>query len=820
MRADDFHIGLLSLGVFYNIMKTLINNNRYLNDTIVKQCFVKGQITHVDKQACGNGFTTATFSMSPTQGHTTVVIMPHRAGVIGKHTKYKNTEGEERANNFGTNSVRFFYDGSSDLGFDDADVLVFVADSFLNKAKAGAFDDLKIDKVLLDEYHSIEKDSSYRPNLRKLLSKISQVFSSQRDVAITTVTASPFPLSETNIRIENTLLEPCEIQLRVNLPDVVKEMRELIKKDEEVIIFTNDTRVPYMVLYSKNKKAKETPVNWIVGERFEMSTCELLKFKQDADSKITVCSSTGFEAQDIDYKNANVFFIEDFAKPWQTFSLPNLYQAINRPRAGAKSITYVRLLNDKPLAEIPIDLDRFIERTDMPVEKKMKEEYKEYHPYVFFEPQGMSFSIEKNQVAVNMRTDLLDWACDNTFLVNPIGIMKDWLEDRKITFILPSRSERKKRKLTRIAEDVKIANLKYNQEHIKERDFFGSSYAFDLGYKLAAIKEAETADDKIAIFKNRFLDYLRRKDYDGTYKRSEGDVKVFEWLKSPNEREYFIDKIVSEYASTSIEKHGEKASREHRRAFKKNHLDFVIQLLTRMAKKFVTIKKKEVGNRDYNITTPVNISAVNNVADMMEMYSYEVDIPSCNPRILWGLCGLELPKNFYGENKENKLMINTVLNTLTYSHPEKAKRDKGVVWHKADCPVGFSDFKKNKIKRMKALNFPTQVIEYCVNRYFDAGFTGKFAYDMAYHEKQIVSSAIDIVQRCNIDGYIRRHDSVIILNYKANRPNKGEEFWNIEKLNDVEYFSQKGWFDVSEEGVLYELKYREIDSRLNYFDRN
>ena len=124
------------------------------------------------------------------------------------------------------------------------------------------------------------------------------------------------------------------------------------------------------------------------------------------------------------------------------------------------------------------------------------------------------------------------------------------------------------------------------------------------------------------------------------------------------------------------------------------------------------------------------------------------------------------------------------------------------------------------MKALRELNFPPQVIEYCVNRYFDAGFAGKFAYDMAFHERQIVSSAIDIVQRCNIDGFIRRHDSVIILNYKANRPNSGEEFWNIEALNDVEYFSQKGWFDVSEEYVLNELKYREIDSRLNYFDRN
>ena len=802
-------------------MKTLINNNKYLDTTIVKQCFIKGQITHVDKQACGNGFTTATFSMSPAEGHTTIVIMPHRAGVIGKHNKYRSTSGEERAKNFGTNSVRFFYEGSPNLGFDNADVLVFVADSFLNKAKTGAFDDMKIDKVLLDEYHSIEKDSSYRPNLRKLLSRISNVFDSQKDVAITTVTATPFPLSKKDIKIVNTKLEPCEIQLRVNLPFVVKEIRELIKKDEEVIIFTNNPRVPYMVLYNKNKKAKEVPVNWIVGERFEMSTCELLKFKQDADSKITICSSTGFEAQDIDYQNANVFFVEDFSENWQTFSLPNLYQAINRPRAGAKTITYIRLLSDK-IAEVPADLDRFIERTDIPVEKKMTEDYrKEYHPYVFFEAQGTSFSIEKNQVAVNMRKDLLDWACDNTFLVNPTGLMKEWLEDRKITFVLPKNSERQKRKKTRVGEDVKIANLKYNQEHIRERDFFGTSYTFELNsFKIAAIKETPDSQDKLDLFKNSFLDYLRRKDYDGTYRHSKGDKKILDWLKSPNERDYFIDKIVREYASTSIEKYGEKNSREYRKRFKANHMDFILQLLTRMAKKYVTIKKKDVGNRDYNITTPVNISAVNNVADMMEMYSCEIDIPSCNPRILWGLCGLKLPDDFYGANKENKLKINSLLNNLTFRHPDKAKAEKGIPWYKEDDPDRFKSFKYDKIKELKALNFPEVVIEYLVKKYFNAGFTGQFAYDMAFHEKQVISAAIDIVTRCNIEGFIRRHDSVIVINYKENNKRIGEQFLNIEELNNIEYFSQKGWFNVCQDYVLNEMKYREIDSRLSYFDRN
>ena len=62
---------------------------------------------------------------------------------------------------------------------------------------------------------------------------------------------------------------------------------------------------------------------------------------------------------------------------------------------------------------------------------------------------------------------------------------------------------------------------------------------------------------------------------------------------------------------------------------------------------------------------------------------------------------------------------------------------------------------------------------------------------MAYHEKEIIKLAIDILQdREPEELFFRRHDSIIVF----------KEF-NHKELNNFMYEGQEGWFKESKENI-------------------
>ena len=106
-----------------NRIKTLYNSSRFLDTLLVKQCFQKNTITNVDKQICGNGFSTSFFKLKPKLNKVNILIAPNKAVIIGKENDYFNGKIET------SNKVKFFYKESTSTNFNDANLLVFVADS-------------------------------------------------------------------------------------------------------------------------------------------------------------------------------------------------------------------------------------------------------------------------------------------------------------------------------------------------------------------------------------------------------------------------------------------------------------------------------------------------------------------------------------------------------------------------------------------------------------------------------------------------------------------------------------------------------------------
>ena len=146
----------------------LHNSERYLSAEIVEKCFSYSNFINVDKQITGNGFTTAYLKLAPKKDKVNIIIVPNRQVILSKQKAYNHNENKDV-------KIGFIYgesDGvysSDNIDFDKFNVLMFVADSFLNKLELLISKQDKIDKILIDEAHSCIIQSSFRNKLKGLI---------------------------------------------------------------------------------------------------------------------------------------------------------------------------------------------------------------------------------------------------------------------------------------------------------------------------------------------------------------------------------------------------------------------------------------------------------------------------------------------------------------------------------------------------------------------------------------------------------------------------------------------------------------------------
>jgi hypothetical protein len=742
--------------------KILHNSTRYLEPYIVEKCFSKGKVTHVDKQVCGNGFSTRFLELSPPLGKVNIIIAPNKAVVIAKEIEYN------KGNLQGFNRIKFFYAESNEVNFYDAEVLVFVADSFLAMKDKVKDISHSIDKVLIDEYHSVEIQSLFRLSLVDFLSKVKSICPDP-NTSIATVTASPNLFSKVDVLITNELINPNTINVSKDRAATVKRIKADIKNNIPTVVCTNSATAIYKIFHNKNKK-KTITANFIIGVTLTRSLCELIEIKPDVNSNLTIVSSRGFEGFDIDYKDANVYFLEDRSNEFEHFFISNLYQAINRVRAGASYIEYNRLeLSNKrkePFADIDADIDKFVNDTSISVENKQRSEYKKYHPFVIFEPDNKGrFSIKKNKVSINLHKETLLF--DNTF---PSPDFKNFLETRLIT--INDLSDVNNRLFKKVRLITKEKTLLKNKDLIKATNVFGTDYKIQ-------IKELKNDRIKVPTFDNRVLylahlkKYLRCKNYDQTRIPSERENIALTLLSDESKYLNLMTKITKAYDTRSISKYGAKASLNYRNDFKNKCFNIVCKWILAFANPRITVPSKWIANRDYNIGVGVGVNEIRLIGEMFGATTNEIDIRNCFPRVLYGLNGLKLPADFYGEKKKKKLPINIAINNFFYD---------------SSLPSSKSVQKSNSIRTFRNLGFNEVVINYLITIFFEARYKGDLFNFLAFHEKNIITKIKDDLINLDSDGVIRRHDSVLIFNNRS----------DLSFLNNFEFLGVNGWFDIKE----------------------
>lgn len=201
-----------------------------------------------------------------------------------------------------------------------------------------------------------------------------------------------------------------------------------------------------------------------------------------------------------------------------------------------------------------------------------------------------------------------------------------------------------------------------------------------------------------------------------------------------------------------------------------------------------SVPKKIVGYRDYNLLTSVSTDVIKYVGGLFGFEVIEYDIRNCFPRILYALNGLQLPDEFYGINKSNKVSINIFLNDFMLNTKMKT-------------PAKIQ--KKRSLEKFNALGFDEKVVDFLMKNFFNAKFRGNlFNYLSFYEEKIIEKLQYNTLSKNDISN-IRRHDSVLLFVEFEN--NKKYDINSV--LNDVvnfEFLGQKNWF-VNKEDAEYFL---------------
>jgi len=300
-------------------IKSLTYTSKYLPTNIVEQCFRAGHHTLVNKTDTGNGFTTA-FLKSKTERMVNVIIVPNTKVVESKQASYNIADGVR---------IGFIYGGkdSDRLNFQEYDVLMFVVDSFLNYIERILENRDVINKILIDECHSMIIQSPFRHRLIGFQKFITEKLS---DKAIVSVTATPMLFQKVDINITKEKREAHTINISSNQSNTLERIKTSLANKDKCIVALQDARILKHLLNDSNV----LEANIKVGKRMLEKIVESVKVKLNVDSNLTIISSAGFEGFDVDNGINKVYIFEDRAFDYQTFFTQNIIQVKGRSRKG------------------------------------------------------------------------------------------------------------------------------------------------------------------------------------------------------------------------------------------------------------------------------------------------------------------------------------------------------------------------------------------------------------------------------------------------------------------------------------------------------
>ena len=730
-------------------MRILKNENKYLSTEIIEQCFEYGKTNFVDKVVTGNGFTTTFSFLQPKQGKVNVLVAPNRSVVKDKEKEYANRTFAPKK------KVGFVYEGSSlKHNVNYYDLIVLVSDSFVNiawKLKGN------IDKLMIDEFHSVLIQSSFRNSLKKIQYKLEEDF---KDCSIAFVTASPLLYSDIDITIDNKLIKPRELHTTQEVDKFISRAVESIKNNKKVLLFSQDASVVKKILTLSDHKE----FRLISGDNFLGTLLSKDFYTLNEKSNVVVCSSAAFEGWSDYSLNGDIFIYMNLNNAHNTFLGANIYQAIGRLREG---YNYAEIcvqkvgggFPNKCIQHLDHKLDTFINYDRQSIERKQSKSFKfnfrgqqiagkDLMSYIYTKHKDNLISFHKYKPAIQVHNEV-------NRIDNKLQIYTEYFAKREVKLIeietdisskKPMAKTKREQKIEHIVENIKTNNLidlfdvfffkNFNPEdkakyYIEEIDIY-QECAFHLGIEL--------------------------------------DVK-YQLLKEFMQEGYY-SQLLEIYIRKATNKN--KVT-EKRKEFTDVGYNYCLDVAIGIT--FGRFDVNIVGHRNYNSLTLIGLTLVEFIANKLDKKITEIDIKNCFPRIIYALNDLPLPVDFYGKDRaKNKMKINALLNNFFYDESKATGKNKQ---------------KNNAKSNLKKAGIHSKCVDWLIDNHFENEFRGDLFNFMAYHEKEIIKLAIDILQIKEPEElFFRRHDSIIVF-----------KDFNHKELNNFMYQGQEGWFKESKENI-------------------
>ena len=750
------------------MIKEISYTDKYLPATVVNECFEDATYNFVDKQHTGNGFTTGFLKLPPTNNfQSNIIIVPNREVVKSKKKNYDETV-------FNPTTIGFFYgDVESDkLQWGKFDVMMFVVDSFLNYIDAIKSNIDSVDKILIDEAHSILIQSTFRNKLVGFTELIRNEFKSK---AIVSVTATPMLFTDVTIKLVKDVVKQRTIHISQHQANTLKRLQDSLKQGNNCIMATQDARLIKKLSDSKNKLT----ANIKVGITLFQKIVETVDLTVSEDAQLTIISSAGFEGFDVDNNINDVFIFEDRAFDYQTFYSQNITQIIGRSRKGTARIEWCRLSNlgrTEMLSKKA--MIKKAKSKKISFEKKMTDKNYKFIPKYFDYNRDVDFGLITelilNKVKYNLDAELNDADLQGLRIYNQFfkerGFTLEHLNDGNKRMNLRGNSHKIAFETVKLNEDIVIKNELFSDVRVnlyakvKHSDYIKAFEVF--------LRRKYWYADKL-LWKMTVEELYEFNTH--CLETHLNEIQAYNIITDVDEMQFYLKGVLKE----SIERKKDSLSRNSKE-FKQWKVDIVNNLQDRYVRLVMAVSQNKIklpnkvrNSRDYNLFTEVSIALIQLISDAFDKNTVEVDIVSCNPRIIYAFCGLVLPTDFYGENKKNKKAINKILNKLSVDFPKEFN-------------VSEIGYKKERKKELKELGFEDVVIDFLFKEFWEKEKDALFNF-CAYHEKNIIEKLQKQFKDKDGNGsYIRRHDSVITFS-------KLHEA-QIEDVNEFEYLKQKGWF--------------------------
>ena len=753
-------------------MKILNNNNKYLSSDLIEKCFEPERVNYVDKILTGNGFSHGFSLIKPKRGKVNILIAPNQSVV-------KDKQKEFETGNFGFPGAKiaFVYEGNGLKGHaKNYDIIVIVSDSFVNfswKIEGIA------DKIMVDEYHSAIIQSSFRYKLKQMLYLLSNGF---EDASVSFVTASPILYAKTTIKIINSNIDKQILNVTSDQNNSIDRVVDSINSGKTTLLFLQDANIVKKIL----NKAKRNNFNLMAGTSFTTTLLTKGKYLIDKNSNLIIGSSASMEGWSSYAINGNVFIFMNTANNHTTFLGCNIYQAIGRLRngfnyaeicvtnlrGGGFANKYIDLINEKIEKFISIDKD--------PVEKKQSKGYKFYYKgeeikassisnYLYYRREKNKFIIEKYEpsILIHNETRQID---------QQLNIYKDFFQERNIYLNQIDVDITSKRLISKNKREQKIENIVFS---IRENNI--QDLLFSFFFKVRPIeKHLEYYINELSMLLE--VAYILEIQLDNKY------FKLMDFLTvgcyKDELRELFIE--------------AKKEKGESRREISKqlktfDELEFIYCVEIAVGIVFENFEPYYVGHRDYNKLTFVNKSLIEFISDKLGFKCIEVDIKNCFPRVVYALNGFNLPSNFYDiegvDRSKQKRLVNIILNSFRFNTEKNRTKERQLI-----------DARHN----LKKVNFNDETINYLIENFFLSPYKSDFFNFIAYHEKRIIKSLIELIKSYNLNAECfiqRRHDSVLIFT---------DNDLNLNNLYEFNYLSVSGWFNAYENDNNEDLFLRDI----------